>query len=199
MQVFRRLTIPFFSLMLAGSALAGAAPAPMATTSSLSSLAQKNVVIIIRHANAPGVGDPKGFDINVCPTQRNLDEKGREQARALGRAWKAAGIFPTRIFSSAWCRCLETAKWLEMGPLSLLPELGSSFEDPAARTKQTGELLAFIKRLDPAGGPYVMVTHQVNITDISKAWVDTGAGIVLRLAPGGGTFTMENLPATLTN
>jgi len=174
------------------SASPGTLPSTPSGVATLADLAKRNVLVIIRHANAPGVGDPAGYNLDDCSTQRNLDDKGREQAAAIGRAWKQAGIFPTRVWTSAWCRCIETAQRMALGPVALLPQLNSSFEDAGSRARQTDALFQFIKGLKPNGGPYLMVTHQVNISAISNDWVETGAGVVLDLKPDG-TWTMRKL------
>jgi len=169
-----------------------APPLTPSGVATLADLAKPNVLVIIRHANAPGVGDPAGYNLDDCATQRNLDDKGREQAAAIGRAWKQAGIFPTRVWTSAWCRCIETAQRMALGPVALLPQLNSSFEDAGSRSRQTDALFQFIRNLKPNGGPYLMVTHQVNISAISNDWVETGAGVVLDLKKDG-TWTMRKL------
>lgn len=149
--------------------------------SQLANLARPDTLILIRHAQAPGVGDPPDFDLNNCASQRNLDDTGRAQAEALGEAWKAAGIFPSRIFTSAWCRCVDTAIRLKMGPIAILAELNSFWEKQGQRDHQSARLKDFIHRLDPRGGPYVMVTHQVNISALTGNVVGTGAGVVVQL------------------
>jgi phosphohistidine phosphatase SixA len=75
-------------------------------------------VALIRHGNAPpGYGDPPGFKIDDCATQRNLDEGGRAQARAIGEAFRQHGVRAEKILSSPWCRCLETARLMVLGPV----------------------------------------------------------------------------------
>src|ERR1700675_4539048 len=86
-------------------------------------------VALIRHGNAPpGYGDPPGFKIDDCTTQRNLDERGRAQARALGEAFRSHGVRVDRIVSSPVCRCLETAHLMAVGPVenswALVPDTG---------------------------------------------------------------------------
>ncbi len=70
---------------------------------------------MVRHAIAPGNGDPPNFNIGDCSTQRNLDDSGRTQARRIGRWLRSNGIKSARIYSSQWCRCLETAKLIDLG------------------------------------------------------------------------------------
>ena len=74
-----------------------------------------NAVLMIRHALAPGIGDPEEFDINDCSTQRNLDNAGREQAQAIGQWLRDHGIKNVKLFSSQWCRCMDTARLMGMG------------------------------------------------------------------------------------
>ncbi len=88
------------------------------STAAWAALVQDGHVALIRHGNAPpGYGDPPGFKIDDCQTQRNLDERGREQARALGEVFRQHGVRVDRVLSSPWCRCLETARLLAVGPV----------------------------------------------------------------------------------
>jgi len=82
-------------------------------------------VLLIRHALAPGIGDPDGFRLDGCATQRSLSDEGRRQARAIGDWLQARGIGQARVYSSQWCRCLETAALLDLGPVTELPALNS--------------------------------------------------------------------------
>ncbi len=100
----------------------------LAETLPLTELAKPGRVLMLRHAQAPGVGDPPGFRLDDCATQRNLDDSGRRQARALGSRLANAGVATARVYSSQWCRCLETARLLQLGPVSELPALNSFFE-----------------------------------------------------------------------
>ena len=85
-------------------------------------------ILFIRHALAPGFGDPDHFQLRRCDTQRNLDEQGRNQARNLGKLLKNSGIPFDKIYSSQWCRCLETAELLNLGPVIEEPGLNSFFQ-----------------------------------------------------------------------
>src|SRR5258707_9068798 len=88
-------------------------------------------VALIRHGNAPpGYGDPPGFKIDDCATQRNLDEKGRTQARDLGEAFRRHGVPADRILSSPWCRCLETARLMVLGPVDGTWAVAASDKSP---------------------------------------------------------------------
>jgi len=182
--------------------LASAMPASVSSalaqpvgTLHVSALARPNVVVLLRHANAPGIGDPPGFDLQSCATQRNLDTAGRAQAQRLGSAWRAAGFRPSAVWSSAWCRCQDTARLMDLGPVTVLPMLNSFFGDSGARTHQTAALSRFIDQLDPRGGPYLMVTHQVVITALTGQGADSGGGVVFELSPDGQPRRLYRLPA----
>lgn len=71
-----------------------------------------SALVLMRHALAPGTGDSETFTIGDCQTQRNLSENGRRQARAIGDLFRVSGIDNAKVYSSQWCRCLETAELL---------------------------------------------------------------------------------------
>src|SRR5436309_15777483 len=100
-------------------ALMAAPVAAAASDEAWAALAKGGHVALVRHGNAPPGygGDPPGFKIDDCKTQRNLDEQGRGEARALGEACRKHGVRVDRILSSRWCRCLETARVMRAGPL----------------------------------------------------------------------------------
>ena len=81
------------------------------------------VVAVLRHARAPGAGDPPAFKLGDCATQRNLSGEGREQARRIGAQFVAYGIVVGRVLSSEWCRCLETARIAFAHPIEHFPPL----------------------------------------------------------------------------
>ncbi|TVQ98661.1 MAG: fructose-2,6-bisphosphatase [Desulfovibrionales bacterium] len=145
-------------------------------------LEQSGHVLLVRHALAPGTGDPVGFQIDECATQRNLSAQGREQARNLGNQLRAEGVTTARVFSSQWCRCMETAELLGVGQVDLLPALNSFFQEMRLREERTKELLAFLRNL-PDGPPVVMVTHQVNISALTGRFTSSGSGVVARIDP----------------
>ncbi|UOD49295.1 histidine phosphatase family protein [Orrella daihaiensis] len=141
----------------------------------------RSLVLLLRHAYAPGGGDPDNFDLNDCSTQRNLSHQGREQARDIGRQLKSLGIKPTAVWSSQWCRSFETAELMNVGQVQALPALNSFFQNRAAGPSQMRELQSFLKKLDPAGGPYIMSSHQVVVSAIANTWVNSGDGVWLEL------------------
>ncbi len=141
-------------------------------------------IAMMRHALAPGTGDPGHFRLGDCTTQRNLNDDGRQQAIAIGRAFQANGITQARVRTSQWCRCRETATLLGTGEPEDLPLLNSFFQNRGegdAQTRQTKEWL----QAQPAGNPLVLVTHQVNITALTGVYPASGEVVVFRLAADG--------------
>jgi len=144
-------------------------------------------VALLRHASAPGTDDPPGFRLDDCSTQRNLSEAGREQARSIGARFREHGIENVVIYSSQWCRCLETAKLLDLGKVNRFPGLNSFFRDGSREALQTAEVRALINKR-PKGTSLVLVTHQVNITALSGVFPQSGEIVVLR--PDGENLTV---------
>jgi broad specificity phosphatase PhoE len=154
------------------------------------------LVLMMRHAYAPGTGDPPGMRVEDCATQRNLDGTGRAQARATGERLRAAGVAPARVLSSQWCRCLETARLLGLGPVETAPAaLNSFFADRAAEARHTAALRALLDGMPRDGAPVVLVTHMVNITALTEIVPASGEIVALRLAPGGGFAVLGRLAA----
>jgi phosphohistidine phosphatase SixA len=147
-------------------------------------------VALIRHAQAPGTGDPPGFAIGDCTTQRNLDAIGREQALRLGERFRAAGIAQARILSSRWCRCRETAELMALGPVGSSPDaLDSFFAAPQREASARTALLRLVTGLPQVGPPIVLVTHQVNITAITGIVPASGEIVVVR-REGDGSLVL---------
>jgi phosphohistidine phosphatase SixA len=136
-------------------------------------------VALIRHGNAPPGygGDPPGFKVDDCTTQRNLDELGREQARALGEAFRNHGVSVSRVLSSPWCRCLETASLMAVGPVekswALVPD-----RDPNApvRLRELQELLSAWR----GPGTLVLVTHAFTVRALMGYLPTQGEIVVLK-------------------
>jgi broad specificity phosphatase PhoE len=166
--------------LLAGGSVSGA------TAGALQVFAQPGHVLLMRHANAPGVGDPSGMTLADCSTQRNLDERGRAQAEQLGQRLRAAGIKDVRVLTSQWCRCRDTARLLAVGPVVDFPPLNSFFEEPGAKAGRIAALREFLDKLPRDGRPAVLVTHQVTITALTGYFPASGEGLILKLKPGGG-------------
>lgn len=139
---------------------------------------------MIRHALAPGTGDPSNFDIANCDTQRNLDAEGRAQAEALGARFRAEGLDGIPVRTSAWCRCRDTADLMALGPVEVLPPLNSFFRKMKRRAPQTEALKAWLGER-PDNEPIILVTHQVNITALTNVFPRSGEIIVVRRSDAG--------------
>ena len=141
-------------------------------------------VVLIRHASTEaGLGDPPGFKLGDCATQRNLSEAGREEARRLGRQFKFRAINFTTARSSQWCRCQETARLAfgeEPEPWPLLNSLNANPAGEAALVKEVNALAAQVKP------PYnaVLVTHNFNIRALTGISPKEAEIIVARSAGG---------------
>ena len=160
-------------------ALANASEINLATR-----LQQGGHVLMMRHAYAPGFGDPPGFTLDECSTQRNLDAGGRAQATAIGDWLRRQGVREAQVYSSQWCRNLETARLLNLGPVTPLPALNSFFEREQDRVGILVALNAFLAR-QPADGPLlILVTHFVNIEAIAGSGVGSGEAVLLELKAG---------------
>jgi phosphohistidine phosphatase SixA len=140
--------------------------------------------ILIRHAIAPGGGDPSGFKLGDCSTQRNLSEEGRAQARAIGRAIRAAGVKVDRVLSSRWCRGLDTAEQLGLGPVEPFEPLDSFFSFPDRGPQAIAGMGRFVATI--GRGTVVMVTHQVNITGFTGVYPASGEAVVIAPPPRDG-------------
>lgn len=147
----------------------------------LTEIAKPGRILMLRHAYAPGTGDPDNFKIGDCATQRNLDSTGREQAVQIGRRLAQAGVTKATVYSSQWCRCLETARLLGLGPVNELPALNSFFSIPEKRDSSISELRRFLAGLPANGPPVVLVTHQVTVTGLTGIYPSSGSGAILQL------------------
>ena len=152
----------------------------------LDRLEEGGYLVMLRHASAPGVGDPENFRLGDCATQRNLSDAGRAEARRLGERLREEGVSSAEIYSSQWCRCLETAALLDLGPVEPLPALNSFFARPADRAPKLDALRRFLADLPADGPPVILVTHQVAISAITGRSAASGEAVVLAL-DGTGT------------
>jgi phosphohistidine phosphatase SixA len=145
-------------------------------------------VVLLRHATTtPGVGDPPGFRLDDCVTQRNLTEAGREESRRIGAAFKARAIPVGRVLSSRWCRCLETAR-LAFGTAEPWEPLSSLFADRTRQVEQTRAFRALAGERR-AGGNTILVTHGANVVAFVGASPVT-AEMVIITPEGNGAFTV---------
>ncbi len=147
-------------------------------------LARPGAIAVMRHAIAPGTGDPPEFRLGDCATQRNLDALGRAQAKRIGAEMRARGVTFDRVLTSEWCRARETAELLDVGPVEVLPALNSFFGDRGMREARTREAYTFL-RGQAQGQRVLLVTHQVNATALTGAFLGSGALVVGLLGARG--------------
>ena len=141
-------------------------------------------VALMRHADAPGgVGDPPGFSVDDCATQRNLSEKGRVDAEKIGSRLKGEGIAFEKILSSPWCRCIDTAKLMNLGTVETEATFGNVVVLKDQRETLTTGARALIARWT-ARGNLLVVTHGANIAALTTISPASGEIVVVRGGSG---------------
>lgn len=145
-------------------------------------LRQGGNIVLIRHAQTvPGVGDPSGFVLGDCRTQRNLSDKGRADAARIGAEFHRRGIPVAEVLSSRWCRCVDTAN-VAFGKVRTATMLDSMFNDPERSDEEKlRELYAYLARRPASAGNLVLVTHAQNISALTGESVASGEILVVRL------------------
>jgi phosphohistidine phosphatase SixA len=136
-------------------------------------------IVLFRHAEAPGGGDPPGFRLDDCSTQRNLGADGRAQARRIGEQFRGRRIAVGGVLTSQWCRTRETAELAFPGRPRDDPNFNSFFGDAAREPAQTAAALATLSRWR-GPGVLVVVTHQVNIRALAGVSPASGEGVIVR-------------------
>ena len=136
-------------------------------------------IILIRHALAPGGGDPPGFKIDDCKTQRNLNKAGIKQSKAIGKLFSNNKIPIDKVLSSQWCRCKDTAKYAFKNYFEF-SALNSTFQSAFAKNepKQLKQLKRFVNNWDGDGGNLVLITHYSIITAITNAVPSSGEIVI---------------------
>jgi phosphohistidine phosphatase SixA len=178
MRILLALLAQVASLLWSGTASASEA--------AWNALEAGGTVALLRHARAPGVGDPDGFRLGDCATQRNLSAEGRDQSRRIGSAFRERGIAVGRILSSRWCRARDTARLAFGDGTEPFPPLDSFFADREQRDRQTRAVRETVQDWSGENGVLVLVTHQVNITALTGVFPAEGEIVVLRPRPGDG-------------
>jgi phosphohistidine phosphatase SixA len=144
-------------------------------------------VALMRHADAPGgVGDPPGFRVDDCATQRNLSARGRADAARIGARLRSEGIAVERILSSPWCRCMDTATLLKLGPVEAEPTFGNVVVLSDQRATLTTGARAVIDKWT-GRGILLVVTHGANIFALTGISPASGEIVVVRSGSGGGS------------
>jgi phosphohistidine phosphatase SixA len=147
----------------------------------------KGYVLVMRHALAPGVGDPENFKVGDCSTQRNLNDEGRQDARDVGQWLVRQDVKILRVESSRWCRAKETAQLLGIGKVRLNKNLDSLFEDESdwSTHPQTVNIKKRIVDHRNKRGLLVFVGHFVNFQAAAGVSLDSGEGALVRAFANG--------------
>ncbi len=158
-------------------------------------------IVLMRHAMAPGIGDPPGFKLNNCASQRNLDEVGKDQARRIGAAFAQhaakSGVKVTSVWHSQWCRTTDTAQ-LAFGnaPKPVAQSAFNSFfgnADAAPQQTAAARKLLMAWVASKPVGVLVVVTHQVNITALTQMGAASGESVIVAAA-GQKLIVVGQLP-----
>ncbi|MEP7068735.1 MAG: histidine phosphatase family protein [Usitatibacter sp.] len=139
-------------------------------------------VLLMRHASTgPGLGDPPGYRLDDCSTQRNLSDEGRAGAKRIGERLRGAKVPIARVYTSPWCRCRETAM-LAFGKAEDWEPLSSYFDFPDRDAQYTERVKKRIGTYSSRamGGNVAMVTHNVNIAALTRLSVATAEIVVVR-------------------
>jgi phosphohistidine phosphatase SixA len=178
------LPLSFATLALVG--LLAASSVSPAQSDAWALLRQPGHVAFMRHSDAPGFGgygDPPGFKLEDCATQRNLSEEGRAHAKRTGEAFRRNGVTFDRVLSSPWCRCKETAQLAMGNEPELLTPLSNLVGRSEHRDGQVKALKAYLAGLD--GKTRVLfVTHGIVVNALTG--VSLASGEMAIVEPGAG-------------
>jgi len=161
------------------------------------SLSDGQHVLLIRHADAPGYGDPAGYRLDQCSTQRNLGDRGKRQAILIGQWLTNQGVTSAKVMSSPWCRCIDTAKLLNKGQVTITPALGSFFDDMSMEKEQTRNLEKLIQAQlnENPKTPIILVTHHVNIQAFTGKVVNVGDMVLAKVDKNGKFLSQQIYPS----
>lgn len=153
-------------------------------------------ILLMRHADAPGFSDPAGHRLDQCSTQRNLGEFGKKQAERTGQWLSQEGIESAKVFSSPWCRCIDTANLLKKGPVTIDPALGSFFENMGQANQKTEALRQLVQKSlkQFPKTPIIMVSHHVNIEAFTGVVLGSGDMVLVKIGPNGKPLSHQVFP-----
>ena len=157
-------------------------------------LREGRALLILRHANAPGLGDPPGFRLSDCSTQRNLSDEGRAQAHSVGVWFQQRQLQPGKVLSSPWCRCVDSAT-LAFGPPQVWTALGSPHGSPeTTSTAHLRELRAALAAASSRPGRFeAWFTHMFVLSDLANTNTSSGEALILRADTHGKTEVLARL------
>lgn len=150
-------------------------------------------LLLMRHAEAPGIGDPPDLTLGDCSSQRNLDTRGRGQAKRIGDWLKSQGVRLAWVYSSPWCRCKDTATLLDLGTVEVQSALGSFFNQAEQAENSTAALQALVARTLPSSNlkALILVTHQVNIREYVGETIGSGEMVLAQVDPLGRVLSYQ--------
>jgi phosphohistidine phosphatase SixA len=181
------------TLAVIGVVLAASVPA-IAQEDLVAALRTPGHIGLMRHSTAPGSDDPPNFKLGECSTQRNLSAGGRAQAEAIGARLRQAGLTSVRLVSSQWCRTLDTARLLGIGPVEELPTLNSLVSYPGRSATMTADVRRWIQQQD-LSRPTILVSHQINLGAIVNAYPNEGDIVVVQRTAAGELRVLGTIPA----
>lgn len=181
------------TLLALFAALAMILPAHADEAAAWAALRGGSAVALMRHADAPGSGDPAGWRLDDCATQRNLSDKGRQDAQAVGARLKAERAVIAKVLSSPWCRCVDTARLMDVGPV----ERNGAFSNAFVLSERRGELADAARVVIGAWkgpGSLLVVTHGSNILELTGRHPASGEMVVVNARPDGSIAEIGRLP-----
>lgn len=160
-------------------------------------LSTDRYVLLMRHALAPGVGDPPGYSLARCETQRILNDEGQRQAVRIGQWLRTQGVAQAVVYTSAWCRCTQTAELLGFAPALVEPSLASFFDEPHLATAQNKHLQAFIAQAlrVKKERALILVTHHVNILEFMGHNIGSGDMVLAHVNAQGRLLDYKLYPS----
>ncbi len=151
----------------------------MADQSVIKELQKGGKIVFIRHALAPGNGDPDNIDLVNCETQRNLNQQGIEQSKKIGKLFKDNNIKIDKVLSSEWCRCKDTARFA-FNNYAIFKGLNSFYQDKFYKYKddQIKSLKKYISNWNGKKN-LILVTHFVVISEMLNFGTSSGEIVVI--------------------
>ncbi len=152
-------------------------------------------VLLMRHALAPGVGDPAHYTLADCKSQRNLNDEGRQQALRIGTWLKQQGVASAQVYASPWCRCKDTAELLKFDGFKVEASLASFFDDMSKAKESNMKLQQFIaERIKTKGQQaLILVTHHVNIYEYMGENIGSGDMVLVKVNAQGGAVSHQTI------
>ncbi len=186
-----RRTILAAPALLATPAFAGFFdPTPAEQDQAIATLKTPGHALLLRHTLAPGHNDPADFDLSECQTQRNLDDVGRAQAVRVGDWLRDKGVMPSTVYSSQWCRCMDTARLMGFAPIVPEVSLNSIADMPGTEAEKLRKLRRFVGSLVSKPGPAILVTHSTIASHLIGGLLGSGEGSVIAIAADGSAKSL---------